>query len=295
MEYLKRALKEDIVISKLVTYHYFEFAKNYVFEGEKHNFWECLYVDKGEVEVMADTHGFKLRQGDIIFHKPNEFHSVWANGIVAPNLIIVSFECKSKAMKFFENKIMQIDEREKDLLGEIISEAKEAFPSYIKQDGKTVLKRKNNSLVGCEQLVKISLEYLFISLLRKGTGIQRESRLSLITRQRFNNDMVKKIIGYMDINISGKLTFEDICRFSGLGSTNLKSLFKETFDMGVMEYYKNLKIEKAKNMIREDLLNFTEIAEKLGYSSIHYFSRHFKKVTGMTPSEYASSVKIKIL
>ncbi|MEG2842596.1 MAG: AraC family transcriptional regulator, partial [Ruthenibacterium sp.] len=44
--------------------------------------------------------------------------------------------------------------------------------------------------------------------------------------------------------------------------------------------------------IREGSHNFTEIASMLGYNSIHYFSRHFKKVTGMTPSEYASSVKV---
>ena len=44
-------------------------------------------------------------------------------------------------------------------------------------------------------------------------------------------------------------------------------------------------------MIREKQYNFTEIAQRLGYSSVHYFSRHFKQVAGMTPSEYAASVK----
>ena len=38
-------------------------------------------------------------------------------------------------------------------------------------------------------------------------------------------------------------------------------------------------------------MNFTQISETLGYSSIHYFSRQFKKLTNMTPSEYASSIK----
>ena len=39
-------------------------------------------------------------------------------------------------------------------------------------------------------------------------------------------------------------------------------------------------------------MNFTQIADALGYTSIHYFSRQFKKITGMTPSEYASSIKV---
>ena len=60
---------------------------------------------------------------------------------------------------------------------------------------------------------------------------------------------------------------------------------------GVMEYFGRRKIEAAKEMIRREDGNFTEIATRLGYQSIYYFSRHFKKVTGMTPSEYASGVR----
>jgi YesN/AraC family two-component response regulator len=64
--------------------------------------------------------------------------------------------------------------------------------------------------------------------------------------------------------------------------------------VGVMEYFKALKIEEAKTLIKESELNFTEISEKLSYASIHYFSRHFKRATGMNPSQFASSVKIMI-
>ena len=52
-----------------------------------------------------------------------------------------------------------------------------------------------------------------------------------------------------------------------------------------------MKVNAAKQLIRTNKMNFTQISEQLGYTSIHYFSRQFKKVTGMTPSEYASSIK----
>ena len=42
----------------------------YVFPGETHNFWECLYVQKGEVCVSADERVYNLTDGEIIFHKP---------------------------------------------------------------------------------------------------------------------------------------------------------------------------------------------------------------------------------
>jgi YesN/AraC family two-component response regulator len=62
-------------------------------------------------------------------------------------------------------------------------------------------------------------------------------------------------------------------------------------DISVMEYFTMLKIEEAKLLIREGDYNFTQISRILGYQSVHYFSRLFKKKTDMTLSEYASSVK----
>ena len=107
--FVKTQLQEVISLDKIITIYYFEFASDYVFQGEKHDFWELLYVDKGEVEIMADTEGYRLEQGDIVFHKPNEFHSVWANGTIAPNIVVISFECLSQSMNFFENKILQLN------------------------------------------------------------------------------------------------------------------------------------------------------------------------------------------
>ena len=52
-----------------------------------------------------------------------------------------------------------------------------------------------------------------------------------------------------------------------------------------------MKINFARQLIRENDMNFTQISEFLGYSSIHYFSRQFKKLCGMTPTEYALSIK----
>ncbi|MGL4372980.1 MAG: helix-turn-helix domain-containing protein, partial [Turicibacter sp.] len=81
-------------------------------------------------------------------------------------------------------------------------------------------------------------------------------------------------------------------KYTNLSQTHIKVLFKEKVGTGVMENYKSLKVEKAKLMIREDNYNFTQIADKLGYHSIHTFSRNFKKATNMTPSEYARSVRV---
>ena len=100
-----------------------------------------------------------------------------------------------------------------------------------------------------------------------------------------------RVRAYLEKNISRKLTLADICRDNLVGRSYLQKVFREKTGGGAMEYFGSMKIEKAQELIREGRHNFTEISALLGYTSIHYFSRHFKKVTGMTPSEYASSVK----
>lgn len=105
-------LKKEIAIDKIFTIHYFEYQSDFYFEGETHNFWEFLYVDKGEVCVTADTTQFFLKRGDIIFHKPNEFHNLRAYGNTAPNLVVISFSSTSPAMQFFNNKLLKCGETE---------------------------------------------------------------------------------------------------------------------------------------------------------------------------------------
>jgi AraC-like DNA-binding protein len=294
IEFVKTSLCEEFTIKSIVSLHYFEFAKDYVFQGEKHDFWEFLYVDKGEVEVLAGTNGYKLKQGDIIFHKPNEFHSVWANKKSAPNLIVICFDCKSKSMVFLENKILSLGDNERNLLGIILKEGFNAFCPPFDEPTYNALIKKDNPFFGCEQLIKIHLELLLINIIREYHHTEGQKRLSTSAKERSEEDIIKRITNYLQENITENITLSQVCNFSKMGRSQLVNMFKEKTGLGVIEYFKNLKIQESKKMIREEAYNITEISEILGYSSIHAFSRHFKKATGMYPTQYAKSVKARI-
>ena len=292
-EFVATTLEQSIPIQKIVTVHYFEYAKDYVFEGERHDFWEILYVDKGEVEVMAGEVGYKLRQGEMIFHKPNEFHNVFANGVVAPNLVVVSFESNAPAMAYFEGKIIAAGEDERALFARIVREARDAFSSPLDDPSLTCLERASSHAFGSEQMIGILLEEMLIRLVRRGAEKAQGVKISSSVKLRSDNDLVKRVIAYMEENAAGSLTFSQVCRFSAQSATNLKTIFKSVTGYGVMEYYRMLKIETAKTMLREGDGNITQIADRLGYASVHYISRYFKQATGMTPSEYSLSIQAK--
>lgn len=286
-------LRRDLAVPAVVTVHYFEYAKNYVFEGERHDFWEFLYVDKGEVEVMAGDTGYCLKQGEMIFHKPGEFHNVFANGMVAPNLVVVAFVCTSPAMAYFEEKVVKAEEVERELLARIVHEARDAFANPLDNPGSLRMERATSSAFGSEQMIGLLLEQMLIRMVRRGAERDRAVKTSSSVKRRSDHDLVQRIIGYMQENACGTLTFSQVCRFSAQSATNLKTIFKSVTGMGVMEYYRSLKIDAAKTLLREGGGNITQIADKLGYTSVNYFSRYFKQATGMTPSEYTQSIQAK--
>ena len=109
-------------VEKIITIFYMELSKNFYYDGEKHDFWEMVYIDKGEMICTADDKRFILKSGEMTFHKPNEFHNLSGDSNIAPNVSILTFECKSRAMKYFEGKIFKLSAEEKSLLSTLFSE-----------------------------------------------------------------------------------------------------------------------------------------------------------------------------
>lgn len=291
MSYESIALEQSIVVENIFSVHYFEYMSDFSFAGETHDFWEFLCVDKGTVNVMAGKTAHTLNKGDIIFHKPNEFHTVKANGIVAPNLVVISFQCNSPAILFFENKILSYGTAERELLAQIIREARTAFASRLDDPYCEKLIRAVNVPFAAEQLIGMYLQQLLISLLRNAS-VSTLPQLPKTTRQRNEDELFRRIVAYMEDHIDTSITLEQVCRDNLVGRSFLQKLFHEYTGCGVIDYFSNLKVNTAKQLIREQQMNFTQIAYTMGYNSIHYFSRKFKQVTGMTPSEYASSIKL---
>lgn len=290
MKYKAVELKEEFSINRIISIHYFEYMSDFKFAGESHNFWELLCVDKGEVEVTADLEKITLHRGDIIFHKPNEFHNVAANGVIAPNLVVISFECGDPSMRFFEGKILKVGEGERRLLAQILVEAREVFPGPLDNPYQEELIRGGKTPFGGEQLIKLYLEQLLIHLYRENAFFHETQQKQPYAAQK-SEALYGDVVAYLEHNIRQQLTVEQICKDNLIGNSQLKKLFREREHCGVIEYFNRKKIDMAKELIRSRNMNFTQIADYLGYASVHYFSRQFKKTTGMTPTEYTASIK----
>ena len=113
--------------------------------------------------------------------------------------------------------------------------------------------------------------------------------------QRSQNDHLQSqefaaLNAYLKKNLNRSLSLEEISAEYGVGIPPLQKLCREQCGCGPITYFISLKIGAAKQMIKDRVLSITEIAGKLGFSSVHYFSRLFKSKTGMSPSEYEATL-----
>lgn len=291
MSYVSVPLTETFSIPSIVTIHYYEYSSDYFYAGESHDFWEFVCVDKGEVEVLAGENRRILSRGEIIFHEPGEFHGLGANHRIAPNLVVIAFHCNSPAMDFFRKRVFIIEDYERKLLARIITEARDSFLDPLNDPGLTRMRVRPDAPPGCMQIIQSHLALLLLSLFRRKQSQPADSRGRETIRRKKDEETYHRILDCMNRHLHEQLTLEQLSRETLMGRSQLQQLVKKRYGCGVIDLFLHLKTDAARQMIRENRLNFTEIAQTLGYSSIHYFSRQFKKLTGMTPSEYSSSIK----
>lgn len=284
INYIKIKPKALINVSRIVTIYYFEFGPKFSCAGERHDFWEMVYVDKGSVVIGREDEEFVLNQGQVVFHKPNEFHSIRSRNS-SPNFFVISFECSSIAMKYFERYQTTLDERLKVYISSIIKEAHKTYiisrnnPNYKK------LLRKSDAPLGGEQLVKTYLEQLLIFLLRSAT---RQGNISAIVPDNVTekHPIVSTVISYLKERVEETVRVGDICNEFGYSRSFMNKLFQAHTGESIAAYFMKLKIDRAKILIRETDLNFAQISARLSFENPQYFSRVFKRITGMTPSEF---------
>lgn len=285
-----KQIKEEINIEKFNNIYYFEHGKNFKHSPECHNCWEMVYVDKGNVVAYTDGVTSILEEGQAIFHKPGGYHSHISDNKVANNIFVVLFVCKNECINFLANKTFSLDKPSKTLLSLFMQETKNALGKISGDYYDKTTPDFSNEKFGSSQLMRYHFTEFLIKLMRNNCEPAENTYTIVRTRNNKGDVLTNHIIAYLENNIYNKITLNDVCENFFIKKSHLSVIFKEQTGKSPMQYYANLKIEEAKKLLRENTYSIGEITDKLGFSSIHYFSRSFKLSTGFSPTGYKKSI-----
>ena len=277
-------LKSVIHVTKLVTVLSYELSPSFSNRGERHNFWEMVYVDRGKIYCNADGEERLLRQGEIIFHKPNEFHSVTCDGARSASVFILTFECRSPAMRSFYDKSFKMNTEEMQLMRRMIAECNRTFAV-----SEYPLRLLENAPIGGAQLIRNYLEEFLIHALHREQSRGEENGEQAI-RSATDSTLAQEICDYLRAHVCDRITLEDISERFHFGKSRICDLFKRAQKDTIVGYHTKLKIAEAKRLLFEKKHTVGEIAEYLGFESPEYFSRVFRRHTGQSPRSFRTSL-----
>jgi AraC-like DNA-binding protein len=131
-----------------------------------------------------------------------------------------------------------------------------------------------------EILLTSKLYELMALLIENGPGEQLDTRRS----QRDN--YTEEVIRFIETNYANKISVSDIARSIGLNRSYLNSLFKQQMNTSIQSYLMRFRIERASELMANELLTIGDIARSVGYDDPLLFSKVFRKLKGMSPREY---------
>jgi len=290
-QYQKYRLESVFDVTDLINISYYKLSRGYEFPGESHDFWEFIYIDRGELTVTAGESQYLLKAGELAFHRPGEFHSFRVTGQGLVNIIVVSFCCRSPEMRRFEQKILLLHQAEKQCLSAIVRESELNFAHFDNEPPLVDMRKKSDAPFGGDQLIRNSLEQFLIYIYRRNDNIRFAERTVSSNQFHHHAQVAMQLQDYLDEHFAEKVTLESLSERMSISVSQLKRVFKEQVGTSVIPYLTNLRISEARRLIRESNLNFSQIAEAVGYDNIYYFSTLFKRKTGMTLTEYSKSLK----
>ena len=257
-------------IPRMYTFFYQEREQGFMFPGESHDMYEITYVDKGTLHSVAEGKDYLLEPGDLILYAPGQWHMQYADIGVAPGYVTVSFDVEGLPLEGLSNRKFRSPQKALDCLRVMLRE--QEHPDDFSEDMILGLLRQL-------LLTLLRLEHEPQTPVRKPQGINNE------------NEIVRRAQQFISTNVRSKLTVPLVAKNIDVSPSYLTSLFHKHLQLSPGEYIRRIKLQESKQMIREGNLNFSEIASALHYSTIHHFSRQFKGKFGITPTEYAKSVK----
>lgn len=232
------------------------------------------YMDKGRCRFTSAGRSTVLEKGQAMLFLPGEEPDLaLVNGAPCEN-ISISFVANASILGEIAGKPFTLDAFQQSLLSRLLHTAAPGDDSS----------HRNTE-------VKLLLIQLLLST-REGSDATPPAMPHPRAYRRSRHEAsileAKRII---DSSTERNISLGELSRHVNLSIPTLIRFFRLETGKSPIQYHHHLRIEKSQLLLRHSMLTVTEIAEKMGFNSVHHFSNRFRKQTGKSPTEYAHSLK----
>lgn len=247
-----------------------------------HKEYEFLAVLSGEMTMRIQSEEFILGAGDFALVNPREIHALQNNG----------GECLCMVVQLSDEFLLFDDnENVEEILHFYINSTTDEEPEC-----------------GYKLLYYRLAKIVYETLAQKRTSIYRVRaqvcsliadlmEFAVYDKRKKSKDagntsnMVRMLVDYFENNLMNESVLEDACKKMGVSRKTLDRAVEGILDTSAKELLDNLRLEKAKKLLKYSTKNTGYIMDVCGFISENTFYRSFKKYTGVTPKEYRDSVK----
>ena len=255
----------DLQVSTLQAFSGEEKESGFLYAGELCETPKLICVQRGSLHCIVDGQDFLLQTGELVVCAAGQWYMQYADVGVAPRVVSVDFCAGEEALKSLGNRKIAASPESTELIQRMQSE-------WQRKDSQS------------SSMLLLYLNLLLLTLLRQpqpGAKKQSagESRIICAVQQ------------FIAAHARQKLSVPLVAQQVDVSPSYLTALFQKNLRISPGEYIRRVKLQESKQMIKEKERNFTEIAAALQYSTVYHFSRQFKEKFGITPTEYAKSVR----
>jgi YesN/AraC family two-component response regulator len=250
----------------------------------KHEFFELVYVKKGEGVFEIINEPVNIGANDILIIKPDTKHKLTVKSQSKCEFIVLNF------------KFNNIDEKE------ICKISLESFLDFVKSS-KTgsymklkvsqknyiitilnkILREIKDNEIGSELLNRLYVLELFILISRV---LKSEWENSMKTESGKLKELVEASVSYINKNFDREISVSDISKYIFLSTSYFTKIFKEYMNVSPHNYLLDIRINRAKELILNTDSKICDIALNVGFSNQQRFNEIFKKRVGITPLKY---------
>ncbi len=247
-----------------------------------HDTYELYFLEEGEGYYFIDRETYLVRAGDVVLIKPNQIHKTSMERVARHGRLLLQITEAPMDAFLRGNGFMTLEELY-DKKGRIVSlgeRAGAAVKELMIRVGEEIRDRQR----GYDLMVRLKLLELLAVLWRCGEDAppEREERVA----QSPKYQKVQEVAEYLQANPGTRESLDQLAGRFYISRSWLSRIFREVTGFSVSEYANMVRVKRAQKLLAHGDYSVTEISELVGFESITYFERIFRRYTDRTPLGY---------